>query len=361
MSNTIRLTPYTAGEDAYQALPAILKAWGQKPALIAGHRAMAAALPRLQDALSAAGLELAAALPFKGHTTMEAAEALAGMAQLREADVILGMGGGRALDTAKAVGHLLNLPVFTLPTIAATCAAVSALSVMYNPDGSLDRFLFLNSAPVHCFIDTQVIAASPAKYLRAGIGDSLAKHVEVPFSARGQTLRHQDQLGLSIAEGLWPALMATAQGALQEAARQEPGPDLTAAALCSIVNVGYVSALVDERFNGALAHSLYYAMDSLPQMGSLLHGDVVAWGALVQLTLDGQLERASELRGLLNAIGIAPRLGDMGIHAADPALLACLEGALKQPDMRTVPYPITAQDIVSAVKRCEEDTACSPT
>lgn len=359
MRETVQLTPYTAGPDAFHALPGMLK--GKKPALIGGHTAMAAALPRLKEALSQGGMALETVLPFAGHPTMAAAQQLAEQVRASGADVLLGLGGGRALDIAKAVGHLLDMPVYTLPTIAATCAAVSALSVLYRPDGSLETLLQLREAPVHCALDTAVIAASPTKYLRAGLGDTLAKHVEVPFSARGRALRHCDALGLSIALGLYPALLAHAVPALEENSRQEAGPHLTAAALQSVVDVGYVSTLVDEQYNVALAHSLYYALEPLKQMANLLHGDVVAWGVLVQLTLDGQRERAQEVRRLLKAVGTPLSLESMGLPPSDPAVLACLRAAAHQPDMATLPYPIPPEAIVQAVARCEEDTACSPT
>ena len=361
MSDTVSLTPYTAGENAYQALEGVAAGLGTRLVLIGGHRAMAAGLPRLRAALEDTALVLCAVLPFSGHCTVPAAKALADRALAHSPDIIVGMGGGRALDCAKAVGHFMARPVLTLPTIAATCAAVSALSVMYHPDGSLDQLLQLASPPKHCFIDIGVLRDAPTQYLRAGIGDSLAKHVEVPFSARGHALEHSNALGLAIAQGLWPAFEAHAAPALAEARARAAGPHLQAAALSCIVSVGYASTLVDERFNCALAHSLYYAMEPLPAMRNLLHGDVVAWGALVQLTLDGQLDKAAQLRALLSAMGTPTRMQDMGLSLDDPALRACVHAAAAQPDMACVPHPISPEDIMRAVRRCEEEPACLST
>lgn len=360
-AHTIVLPPYTVGEDAYTALPQLLAALGTRPVVVGGHQAMAAALPRLERVLGGSGLALCGALHYGPDCTFAAAQAAAAQAHALGADVILGVGGGRALDTAKAVGDMLGLPVITLPTIAATCAAVTKLSVMYDDHGHFDRFLYLQAAPVHCCIDTLVIARAPVHYLRAGIGDSLAKHVESPFAARGAEQSHADSLGLAIAEGLWAPLQQHGPQALREAQSKVPGPALTAAALCCIVSTGYVSVLVREDFNGALAHSLYYVLESLPAMRGQLHGDVVAWGALVQLVLDGQCDRADLLRQLLGALGIRDSLGQMGLSLNDPAVLASLASICEQPDMAFLPYPITETMVLDALRRTEEASICSPT
>lgn len=360
-AHTIALPPYTAGEDAYTALPRLLTALGTRPVVIGGHKAMAAALPRLKRALEGSGLVLCGALHHGPDCTFAAAQAVAAQAQTLGADVILGVGGGRALDTAKAAGDMLGIPVITLPTIAATCAAVTKLSVMYDDHGHFDRFLYLKAAPVHCCIDTLVIAQAPVHYLCAGIGDSLAKHVESPFAARGAEHSHADSLGLAIAEGLWRPLQQYGPQALLEAQSKIPGPALTAAALCCIVSTGYVSVLVREDFNGALAHSLYYVLESLPAMRDQLHGDVVAWGALVQLSLDGQHDKAGQFRQLLRALGIRDSLAQMGLSLNEPAVLASIARIGEQPDMAFLPYPITETMVLDALRRTEEASSCSPT
>ena len=45
--------------------------------------------------------------------------------------------GGKALDTAKGTAEKAGLPVFTFPTIAVTCAATTALSVVYKEKNRL--------------------------------------------------------------------------------------------------------------------------------------------------------------------------------------------------------------------------------
>ena len=356
MSETLKrvvLPGYTLGQDAYKALAAEALPYGRHLLLIGGRKALQAGQGRLEEALAGSDLTLVRSLHYGADCTFRTAQALAQAAKQLKADVICGMGGGRALDTAKAAGELSGLPVFTLPTIAATCAAVTRLSVMYNETGAFERFLFLNEAPKHCFIDLDVLAHAPQMYLRAGIGDSLAKHVETPFAARGALTDHADALGVSIADGLFTQLSAHSPQAMADARSGHAGPSLEMVCLCNIISTGYVSLLVKERFNGALAHSLYYALEHLPHMKRQLHGDVVAWGALVQLVMDGQNEKAQALRQLLLTLQVPVSLRRMGIDPSLPEVRESLRRVLMQPDMQFLPYEVTEPMIWEALREVE--------
>ena len=93
-------------------------------------------------------------------------------------DCIVGLGGGKVLDTAKAVANNLALPIIVVPTIAASDAPCSALAIIYNDDGSLDQAMHLRRNPDVVIADTSLIAAAPTRFLVAGIGDGLATCLE---------------------------------------------------------------------------------------------------------------------------------------------------------------------------------------
>ncbi len=290
---------------------------------------------------------------YGGTCSVEDAQMLAQQAKLVRADAVLGMGGGKAIDVAKACGYYAGLPVFTFPTIAATCAAVTKLSVMYHEDGAFDDFLQLNVPPVCAFIHTGIIAAAPDMYLRAGLGDATAKHFESAFAARGDDLGYEDGLGIVVSKTCYEPLLKVGQEALADCAREIDSEALRAAVSCAIVSTGIVSLTVQEMYNGAIAHSLFYAMESLVAQKKRLHGDVVAWGVLVQLMMDGDIARMQELRQFLASLGIAVRLGEMEIALDDPALTRALLAVPNQPDMRHLPYPVTAEMVRDAVMKVE--------
>lgn len=346
-------SPCTIGPDAYSGVPGAIRPFGHRVLLIGGERALAAGLPHLQKAVSGKDITISVC-PWPGDCTREKAIQLAQTARSFNADAVLGMGGGRALDTAKAAAHFAGLPVITLPTIPATCASVTALCVMHQTGNAADSpILFLDAPPSHAFLHTGILAVSPDMYLRAGIGDSLAKHVESSFKSRGAELAYTDWLGLAAAKAGYETLMSIGVQALRDAAAGHDSAVYRLACQYCIVNTGFVSLMVREAFNGALAHSLYYALRDFSGFSECLHGDLVAWGSVVQLVLEGRKTEAGRLAGFLEAIGTASSLHRMGISFPSPELINLLPKALRQQDMAGTPIPVSEAMLAEAVAEAE--------
>lgn len=133
-----------------------------------------------------AGLALEIA-PFGGECSQNEIDRLRGVAEKAQCGAVLGIGGGKTLDTAKALAHFMGVPVAIAPTIASTDAPCSALSVIYTDAGEFDRYLLLPNNPDRVIVDTKIVAGAPARLLAAGIGDALAtgsKHVPVHAAAQ---------------------------------------------------------------------------------------------------------------------------------------------------------------------------------
>lgn len=168
------LPSYSIGPDCYKEIPHVTRFFGKTAAVIGGKTAMAKAKKAMIDGVAGSDVKLLDFIEYGGDSTYENGDALIANPTVRDADMIFAVGGGRACDTGKYVADKLDKPLFTFPTVASNCASVTAISVIYNPDGSFREYYYPKLAN-HCFINSAVIADSPEQLLWAGIGDALSK------------------------------------------------------------------------------------------------------------------------------------------------------------------------------------------
>lgn len=351
---SVQFTNFSVGTEAYKKVPDVCLPFGKRILLIGGERGMKAAGGLLNEAIAGSGLEIVDAVVFGEDCTYAVIEHWATYAVQCQADMIFGMGGGKALDTAKGVAEKAGIPVFTFPTIAATCAASTALSVVYHEDGNFDRFYFFDRPARHCFIHLQVIAEAPSKYLRAGMGDTIGKYFECHFAARGDELAHSSALGREISNLCYEPLLKYGVKALRQCEAKAPDYELQQAVLAIIISTGLVSLLVLDDYNCAIAHSVYYGLVLLPGFEEeYLHGDVVAYGVLVQLAVDGQKEEMHQVKSFLQELGIPSTLGEMQVKLDREYLKDVLKETVEGPDMEHIPYKVTEDMIFAAMEEVE--------
>lgn len=351
---SVCFTNYTIGGEAYEHVPAVCGFYGRRVLLVAGEKALCAAGDKLALSIKNSGLEIVRTVIFKGDCTYSQIGNCAEIAGECQAEMIFGLGGGKALDTAKGAAFKAGLPVFTFPTIAATCAAATALSVVYKEDGNFDSFYFYERPARHCFIDLQVIADAPFRYLRAGMGDTIGKFFECHFAARGDKLDHNSALGREISNMCYEPLLEHGVQALKDCREHRASYELQQAVLANIVSTGMVSLMVLDDYNCAVAHSVYYGLVLLPGFEeAYLHGDVVAYGVLVQLAVDGQEEEMCRLKGFLTELGIPSSLKQMNVKLEREYLRDVLKEIVEGPDMEHIPYKVTEDMIFAAMEKVE--------
>ena len=358
-TDLVRLPSFLFGRNVYPRLPQLMRPFGKRFAVVGGVTAMLKALPALEAAISGTDYAMLCALPFGGACTVGAMRALRDQLEPLSPDFIVGMGGGKAIDTAKGVAHLLGIPLVSLPTLVSNCAPITALSVVYKDEGPFDSFMFFDGPPALTVVDLDIAAGAPAKYFRAGMGDTLAKHLESTFSARGDVLGegmmdHMSAIGVALSSTCFDPIMQFGRQALDEAAAHTAGQAFELCARSIILSAGLVSLMANDDYNCALAHAVCYGLQLFPHVEeNYLHGDLVAYGALVQLMLDGQVDRAKALREFLVSLGTPVTLRDMNVPLDRAALDATLIEATTGPDMAHIPYEITPDMVFDAMCRLE--------
>lgn len=345
---------YYQGPDVFDQLGEILAPLGKQPLVVIDEFMMGVLGARLEASLAKASLD-AIVRPFAGEISYPAIDALiAGLGNER-ATASVGIGGGKALDAAKAVALKLGLPVVTVPTAASNDSPTSASIAMYDDNHvmiSVDR---LPRNPEAVVVDTAIIAKAPAKFLRAGIGDALAKHYEADGCLRGtgKTPYGTRPLitGAAIADACYRTLRMHAVDALASVERGEVSDALEAVVEANVL----MSGLGFENGGLSLAHSLTRGLVKARGAKDAMHGDQVAYGTLFHIALEGRPEpELRDLAGFLGSIGLPRTLGELGmVNPTEAELDEIARWTMTAPHLANFPIEVTQAGIVDALKRVE--------
>ncbi len=351
--NTQLFPGYTIGPDAYKEVVKICSPFGKKAVVIGGERAIKAAKNKIQESVKGSELEITGFFPYGGEASVENIDRLNSIPEVIEANMIFAVGGGKAMDTCKVLAQRTNRKFFTFPTIASTCAACTSLGILYHPDGSLREYSFSTIPATHIFIDSEIIAQAPDKYLWAGIGDSMAKYYESSVSSRGDELKHSQAMGVHVANMCSQPFVKNGMKALNDCKNNKVSSELEEIILGVIISTGFVSNLVSIDITTGLAHAIYNGFTIIPQIEKYghLHGEIVSYGILILLIVDKQEKEFERIFNFNNTIGLPTKLED--IHCSMDDVDSVIEKALKGIDVRHYPYRVTPEMIKNAFEYLE--------
>lgn len=265
---------------------------------------------------------------------------------------VIGIGGGKTLDTAKAVAYYKNVPVVIVPTLASTDAPCTALAVIYNTDGSFNRYLFLPNNPNAVLADTKLLAAEPARFFAAGVGDGLATYFEARtcYATNGinLVLMQPSLAGLGIAKMCYETIRDYAAQAMHAVATKSVTPALERTIEATI----YMSGVGAESGGLAAAHAIHNGMTAVHDLHGAMHGEKVAFGLVAQLVMEGaSTEELEEVISIIKAVGLPLTLADLGLKEFKEeewrkvAELSCAEGET----IHNEPFKVTPDMVYDAI------------
>lgn len=330
---------YLQGENILPQLGAELRRRQFRHAfLIAGERAWTVTREGLETGLRENGISFRMKR-FSGFCTEE--EACAFSAAVREAacDCLVGIGGGKALDLTKEVGAQLGLPVFTVPTCAATCAAFAPLSVLYDSEGRMVRNHHHPDEVQGVIVDTAVLAAAPPRYLASGMADAMAKSCEYSFlrsELRYGDLELSKYLGYRLALVSDEVLQRIGRQALEDNRNAQVTDAFEDAVFCTIAATGIISGMGGfvrpggSRF--AVAHSFNEILrGTYVDTRAWLHGELVGVGILAQHYTNGSpWEQIRRIERFYRDLSLPVCLSDLGLTLDDQAFSVFTEEIVHQ-------------------------------
>jgi glycerol dehydrogenase len=326
---------------------------GHKIYVLGGKTALAKTKAAIYDSLAQAGIEVTAFAWYGGECSQENIQQLADDVVSCQADVIVAVGGGKALDTGKAVGAKCNLPVVTIPTIAATCAAVTPLSVAYNNQGEFAGNLFLDDCPTGVIVDTAVILATPVSWLIAGMGDTLAKMYELRAAASVMPPSSLTISAVMNGQICYEIIQRFGQAARQAVAEQRLCEEFDSIIDAIILSAGLSSIFGGEKLRNAAAHAIYNGFTKIPATHAVAHGSIVGYGNLCLLALENRsdAEIIEEIK-LAERCGIPTMLSQIANLSEAELQMAC-QASAKATAMACMPFAVTAEMVLAAIKRID--------
>jgi glycerol dehydrogenase len=289
---------------------------------------------------------------FSGETSDSEIERLAALCKKSGCDVLMASGGGKVIDAVKAAAEDIDVPSVIVPTVASNDAPCSALTVVYNTDGTFSRLRPLKTNPSLVLVDTEIIAKAPVRTLVAGMGDALATWFEADSCRKSNALNnfggHITNTAMALARLCLDTILEYGFNAKTACENQAVTP-----AFEKIVEANTIlSGLGFESGGVAVAHALSEGFSVIPEIHHYLHGETVAFGLLAHLIAeDRPMAVINQIYDFCLSVGLPVTLADLGCGTVDHSILRRAADVSAEPGKpsHNMPFPVTGKMLYDAI------------
>lgn len=340
---------YVQGKDAFLEAYENVKELGNSILFICSNSGYKASKDKIEKSFEGRNTKIIFEI-FRGISSTGEIERMRTIVRDNNIEIVAAIGGGSAIDTAKATAYYEKLPVVIMPTVVATDAPCTGLSVIYNDDGTFSNYIFYPKNPEVVIVDTSIIAKAPVRFLVAGMGDALGTYFEAracvktnsPSLENGGITKSAMALCLlcynTLLEDGYQAKLAVEKGLLTPAVE-------------NIVEANtYLSGVGADNGGLAVAHSVYNGFTALEECEKTMHGELVAFGTIAQLIIENApKDEINEVIEFCISVGLPVTLEQVGVSDVERVKIACEKACMEGESIHNMLGDVTPEELYSAL------------
>ncbi|RKS85976.1 glycerol dehydrogenase [Orbus hercynius] len=327
---------------------------GQDAFIIAGEKAWQQTGAVIEKSLQAANVKFTVKL-ISYKCNLEKLTAVADEVNAQKSSVVIGVGGGTIMDCSKVVAELAGpLPVIQVPTIAATCAAWSPFSVLYDDKGAHVKSFPLSRYPEWILVDPKVIVKAPVRFLKAGIIDAAAKWYE--FSPYLKTSDDVNLLlQLQVAKLTYDILVEHSDQAIEDYKAGQVTKSLSHTIDATIALAGLANSVRDSAQRTGIAHAIHDSLTHIPDVLKWVHGEKVGYGLAIQAILEyPNPQDRLPLLNWLARLDMPLTPAQLSSAISDETLVEIANRTKIKPNSyKMMPFDISAESILNALRESQ--------
>lgn len=295
-------------------------------------------------------------IQFDGQCSWDVINKFIKIAKDVDAHTIIGVGGGKVADTSKVVANKCNAHTVIIPTISASDASTSSVSLIYREDGTIEDVISFPQSPDMVLADTEILIHAPVRLFVAGMGDALSTYIggrvcqehyfDNHFHAKGT------HTALAVAKLSYEMLM---QYGLQ--AKKAAEQKVVTHAFNAITEVNILMSGMGFENNGSASdHSFFFGTLALTGREEYVyHGEGVAFSTCCQLVMQGASNKElDEVYSFCLNVGLPVTLGDMHLcDITEDEFDIMTKAVLTEEFIHNHPFEVTYEMVYGAYKTAD--------